>query len=340
MIKKSTVIKGSVFLATLLVGVAIFVWILFKTGPAETLATLQGFGFLPFVGFVVISLTNFALLSWRWKLILDHHSTPSEHLSLWTIARHRMSGFAMSYLTPSAQVGGEPLRIALLHQSGIPLRPASSSVILDVAFEIAGFITYITFGLILSLFLHLLPPDAKWTIGIGLFIVGGLLIAFFLSTFLKGGFFSTMLRWFIPRRRQTTSPTLKALLDVETLMGTFLRTNPLLSLGVFLISCITVAFRAVEIIYLGFFFGVSVSLLHAILLSTLPGLALLVPIPSALGVLEGSTAGVIALIGVPLNAIALVLIIRLRDVLFILLGVVHLGGSLQTWLRKKELPET
>ena len=62
---------------------------------------------------------------------------------------------------------------------------------------------------------------------------------------------------------------------------------------------------------------------QAFLIGTLPGVALLMPIPASLGIFEGGFAVVFGLLGVPLTAVAFALIIRLRDVIFITVGTIH-----------------
>jgi uncharacterized membrane protein YbhN (UPF0104 family) len=51
--------------------------------------------------------------------------------------------------------------------------------------------------------------------------------------------------------------------------------------------------------------------------------AFLLPVPSALGFFEASQTGMFALLGVSINAIALTLLIRFRDLLFIFIGLMH-----------------
>ena len=332
--KSSSWIKLLSFTITLAAGAAIFVWFLDRYDTEDTFAILNDFGLFAFFGFVAISLANFSLLGWRWQMAVNEHALERK-LSFWTVVRHRMSGYAVSYLTPSAQVGGEPLRIALLHKDGVPIAHATSSVILDVVFEIAGFIIYIALGLFISLFQNVLPTRVEWAVGSALAVIACAIVLFFLSITSSRGFFSTGMRLLLPRRFALARKLEPKLLRVESLMRETLRRNPHLILWMLGISIITVAFRGVEVAYLAYFLGHPVGVVEAILLSSIPGLALLVPIPSALGVLEGSTAGIVALLGLALNPIALVLLIRFRDVIFIILGVAHIGHSLQTWLQKK-----
>lgn len=327
-------IKLLSFVATLALGVALFIWFLDQHGTAETFSTLNQFGLFAFFGFVLISLGNFALLSWRWYLAVNQHDL-EKHISFWSIIRHRMSGYAASYLTPAAQVGGEPLRIALLHKDDVPLSKATSSVILDVVFEITGFAIYIALGLVISLFQNVLPTQVEWVVGVVLLVVIGLLASFFVSVTSRWGLFSSVFCLIIPKRLRWHNTIKEKILRTEHLMRDVIKRHPRLTLWMLALSLVTVAFRGVEIAFLAHFLGHPVGVVEAILLSSLPGIVLLVPIPSALGILEGSTAGIVTLLGLTLNPIALVLLIRFRDMIFILLGLVHIGHSIQEWLSRR-----
>jgi uncharacterized membrane protein YbhN (UPF0104 family) len=94
-------------------------------------------------------------------------------------------------------------------------------------------------------------------------------------------------------------------------------------LFIVLLSFVMTAFRAVEIIFITHFFGFELGIRDAFLLSTLPGISLLLPIPGGLGVFEGSNAAMFALLGIGINPVAFTMIVRARDLLFIAIGVVH-----------------
>jgi len=85
-----------------------------------------------------------------------------------------------------------------------------------------------------------------------------------------------------------------------------------------------ISFRVVEVFYLAHFFDIQLNFAQAFLISTLPGIALLLPVPAGLGVFEGGFASVFVLLGVPLSAVAFALVIRLRDFAFIGFGLIHL----------------
>jgi uncharacterized protein (TIRG00374 family) len=115
-------------------GGALFAFLIWKAGPATIWKSLSSFGVIPFAIFLLLSLLNFGLYTLRWKIILGTMEKGGE-VRYFRLFLHRMSGFATGYLTPAAQVAGEPVRVALLATEGILSKTATSSVVLDLAFE-------------------------------------------------------------------------------------------------------------------------------------------------------------------------------------------------------------
>lgn len=72
-----------------------------------------------------------------------------------------------------------------------------------------------------------------------------------------------------------------------------------------------------------YFMGIKLTFFQSFLSATLPGVSYIIPVPGAVGMLEGSHAGIFALLGVGINVFVFVLILRLRDLVFILIGLAH-----------------
>ena len=107
-----------------LLGIFLFAGVVLQTGFDEIWRHLREFSLLHFGIFAFLSFLNFGLYTLRWHFILRAISDVS--VSFWRLFMHRMSGFALSYLTPSAQTGGEPLRIMLLTNDNVPSNTATS----------------------------------------------------------------------------------------------------------------------------------------------------------------------------------------------------------------------
>ena len=113
------------------------------------------------------------------------------------------------------------------------------------------------------------------------------------------------------------------LIETEAIMSEFF-VGRLKVVGVVVgLSFLMAMFKAVEAMFIAHFLGVNVNLSDAFLMSTLPGVSLLLPVPAGLGVYEGSNEAMFSLLGLPINAVAYTVIIRMRDFLFIGIGVTY-----------------
>jgi uncharacterized protein (TIRG00374 family) len=324
-------------IATLLGG-ALFAFLVHKTGTNLILSSLHSFGLPLFCAFVGISLLNFCLYTLRWKIILEEIEK-TKKVSYTRLFLHRMSGFATGYLTPGAQVAGEPVRVALLLGEGISPQTATSSVVLDLAFEIAAFLVYVVLGVVLA-----------FTTGVGAGLFGAvaysvlvllllIMTLFFLSIVKGWNGIATLAQKPFFAKHPRIRLALEWLVGVEEMMTRFFSGRARMLAAVIALSCAMTGFRAVEMGFIAWGFGEAIPLSDAILLSTIPGLVLLVPVPGGLGLFEASTAAMLAALGIPTPAIAFTLIIRLRDFFFILLGVIHGVSEGTGWLgRRKDKP--
>lgn len=319
-------------MAFLILGIVLFATVIIQTGIDEIIGTLRHFSFLHFFIFLVLSLVNYCLYALRWQIILK--SIFKGKISFGKLFLHRMSGFAISYLTPSAQTGGEPLRILLLNNDKIPSKSATSSVVIDKGLEIAALFLFHAVGIIIVLNDQALPNNVRyiaWTI---LAIIVLAIFWFYYSSVKNKGVFSSVLRILKLDKFQKIRSVEKKIIDVENEMADFYRNHIKVFLLLIPISLVITSFFLIEHYLIARFMGVNMTLTQLILISTIPYIAYMIPIPGALGLLEGGHAAIIALLGIPLNAFVMVFIIRIRDLSFVLVGLMHASQQGLKMLKK------
>ena len=319
------------------VGVGLLAMMIAHEGIRNIVEHVQMFGVWPFVGFVAISMLNFILYSLRWRIILHRQVTEKKHkLSLWRMYWHRMTGYAVGYLTPLNQAGGEPVRVALLCADGVPSQSAVASATLDIAFELCSYVVFIALGVIFALIEHQGGGQTLVIMGVGLAIAFGVLLAFFIA--LARG--KAMARPLFHRLKLDRIKRLQGvehwLEETEDLMRGFFQKGKGVVFGISALSMLMMTFRVVEAFYVAWGFHVSLNFAQAFLISSLPGLALILPVPGGLGIFEGGFAAVFTALNVPLNPIAFSLMIRLRDLVFIGFGVTHMLRTGTTWVLAKK----
>lgn len=321
---RRSLIRGLFFFLSLIVGIAVFWALIAKEGWSFILESLYDFGWLPFLGFLLLSLINFGLYSWRWQLIINAHPDQKKHLALHRVYLHRMAGFATSYLTPAAQVGGEPLRIGMLMGDGVSAKHSTSSVLIDVALELVVYISFIVCGVILALYDGNADGFSLEIIAVVLVIFLAILFGFFGAMARGRGYFTRLFRVFRLDKIKKFNKVYAFLKQTEELMTSFLHTAGYAKLGfIFFLALFVIGFRVFEVFYIAYFFGETLSFGQAFLVGTLPGVTLLMPIPASVGIFEGAFTAVFALLHIPISAVGFALIIRLRDAIFIFIGVTH-----------------
>lgn len=322
----------------LLVGLAILGGLIWKEGPQNVVMTLVAFGLVPFLLYVATSMVNFALYVYRWQVIVNKGLPPSQRIGFVRLYLHRMSGYAFMYLLPLSIFGSEPIRVGLLVEDGVPVKHATSSVVIDLAFETTAFIFFIAIGFVMALVSGVALGNTGTIAAIGLTLFAGVVGAFYYATISGKGFFQGIFRALRLNRIKRFHKVEDWLKGMESQMTDFLRERPLMILWLLVLSMVMISFRTFENWFIAHFLGVDLNFTQALLSSTIPGFALLIPVPGGLGFLEASNTGLFALLGVTINALALVLIIRLRDAVFMAIGLAHASGQIsrffKEWLRK------
>jgi glycosyltransferase 2 family protein len=311
------------FFVFLCLGIALFTGTIIRTGPAAIWANLSQLSFLNFLFFLFLSTLNFCLYTLRWEIILRHIHEPHPQIPFWKLFLHRMSAFALSYLTPTAQTGGEPLRIMLLQEDNVPAKTAASSVIIDKALEFAALFVFIGVGITLALIDGSLPGKTEFFFAVILVVIVSLIFWFYYSSVRDIGFFSSILRFTRLTRFSRIKTLEQKFVGIEKQMSSFYKKHLRVFLFLILISLIISAFLLLEHYLVARFLGVRLTFFQTFLCSTIPYIAYLVPIPGGLGLLESGHAAVFAMLGININAFVLVFIIRMRDFIFVAIGLMH-----------------
>lgn len=320
------------FLFLLGIGIAFFIGVIYQTGIEEIWANLRQFKLLHFGVFLVLSTFNFMLYTLRWHLIIKslyHHK-----LSFFQLFMHRMSGFAVSYITPTAQTGGEPLRAMLLHKDGVPAKTTASSVIIDKGLEFAALFIFIGAGLVIALLEGNLPQEMQIFFSLLLVFLIVLVFWFYFSSVRNIGFFSSVLRFFRLSRFKKVKTMEERLIEIEDEMADFYKKHAKVFIFLVLISILIASFLLLEHWLIARFMGVNMTFLQTFLVSTIPYIAFVLPIPSGIGVLESGHVAMFAALGISINAFVLVFIIRIRDLIFVMIGLIHASKNAVQMLKK------
>ncbi len=130
------------FLAVGLAGLAVIVW---QAGPAAVLARLAALGpRWPLVLLPSIAVQVLDTLAWRSAF------GGRPRVPFLALVRARIAGEAINSLTPTAYVGGEPVKAYLLSPA-VPLREGLSSVIIARTLMTVAQVAFVTLGVAVAL---------------------------------------------------------------------------------------------------------------------------------------------------------------------------------------------
>jgi uncharacterized protein (TIRG00374 family) len=173
-------------------GIGLLAGLIWSVGVGELWRQLGllGWGLIPFVmGEGIAEMIH--TLGWRHCL-----TGKARSLSWFLLYRIRMAGYAINYLTPTAALGGELSKAALLASRCRGRQAASGVLVGKVCFGLAHLV-FVTIGTFVIMRVVRLPL----VVWLSLFLSGAL-VAFGIITFLllqKYGKLGAVIRWFVAR---------------------------------------------------------------------------------------------------------------------------------------------
>ncbi len=205
--------------ALLVLGLGFLVYLICKVGPHELWHQFGalGWGVVPLI--LSEGLANLAhTVGWRHCI----RGTPIPLLRLFRIS---MAGFAINYLTPSASLGGEVSKVALLSPNH-KASDAISSVLLDKLMTAVGHLTLAVLGSLLLLWRVSLPGEL-WiamaaTTGL---LTGGMAVFLVLQ---KHGKLGSLCRWLVAHKLggRFVQKAAQQLSEVDATLKQFYRERP------------------------------------------------------------------------------------------------------------------
>jgi uncharacterized protein (TIRG00374 family) len=291
-----------------------------------------------------VNLLVLATFSARWWLLLHAQGYDVPYFSL---MGYRLVTFAVSYFTPGPHFGGEPLQVYLVtarHQ--VPVSASLTAVVMDKLLEMLANFTFLALGSLLlahelalpgalegqvmavGFVLLLLPMAFLAALAVGRHPVSGLL--------LKG---DQIWRALTGRRDRAAqgmpeSAVYRTIRQSEDLGGGLCREHPRVLLVALAASAVSWLAIIGEFWLMTGILGLGLTLSQALMALVAARVAILLPLPAALGALEASQAFAMSQLGLtPAAGISLSILIRARDVLLGLAGL-GLAAVYLAWGRK------
>jgi putative membrane protein len=166
-------------IAAALIGLVLFGLLVWNIGVSEVAEHLRRIGwFAPLLPLPYLITALFDAKGWACAIPT---TAPGQAIPLWRLALARLAGEAVNNLTPTANIGGEPIKVYLLRAHGLTTEAGLASVVVAKTALTASQIMFIFLGL--PFFLHRLGWVRQ-----GWWVLAPLLV-------LAYGFVMLLIRW-------------------------------------------------------------------------------------------------------------------------------------------------
>jgi len=306
----------------LLVGTAALAYLLRRFGtPAFSLLVGRRPSALLLLAFATVVALTLILDAWRWRRML------AEPPRLLRLAAFRAAGQSLSALLPSAKLGGEPLRMYLLARTGVPGGTAIASVAVDRTVEL-GTSTAAACVFAMLLLRQGVPGlhGALVTLGLGaLGLVTGVVLT--VRRLRRGaGVVTVVVRGTRLDHFRFVQDRLGVLAEAEV-GAARLAAQPRVLAIAFGAGLLSAAAALVEYHLLLAAFHLPATPIALVAAAFATGAAHALPVPAGMGVLEGAMLWLFTALGhPPAVGLAVGLVARLREVVWVLPGLLYLGA--------------
>ena len=311
----------------LAIGLILFALLAANVSWADTWGALRKLTLGAILWLTVANIAALLPMFGRWWVILK---AQGYQVPFSAVARYSLSGFAISYITPGPQFGGEPYQvIQLQRQHGIPIPQATASVTIEKMLMLVTNLVFLIPGIALLLQSQLFASADLLT---GL--VPGLAAAGLLLALLWGWVYDrrplTHLSHWLPEKWGASIGR------TEDEIARFCSQQPAQLGWAALMSALNWLLLAAEYFLMARFLGIPINGTQALIMLTVFRIALLLPIPAGLGAVEGGHVWILESLGIGAGAelaLSLSLLIRLRDICIAGVGL-WLAGSY--WVKKPQ----
>lgn len=322
---------GRAWVVVLLTGVGfgLFAAILAFVGPAAVWSQVQALGSLGFLAMLGNDLAATALWAASWGVLLHAFGV---RLRWREVAGTGLAGYAVSYITPVAYVGGEPVRAWLAsRKTGRPLTTIYATLLVDRLLAGLSLVGFAVLGGAFTLTGPMLSRTAKIQVGVGLLVVSAAVGLGILSFARNLHWLSRIVSSFGRLRSTWRRPANwadKVREMEEDVYAAFSRYLPYTALAFLLelMSFFCIYLRPQLFFYFtqGRVFSLSNLAVYFNLNAILTTLLWLTP--AGIGTAEGGRVGILGLVGIsPQAAMAFSLTVRFLELLLVGAGLVYLS---------------
>src|SRR5262245_47639300 len=136
-------------LRRILLGLGLFTLslLVWHIGPSKIYGAAEQLGPATLMVILIPSLVMYLLEAYGWKVALG---PSAQHIPFWRLLAVRTSGEVVNMTTPTAYIGGEPLKAYLLQKHGVPMVQGLASVVIAKTTMTIAQVLFILTGMALA----------------------------------------------------------------------------------------------------------------------------------------------------------------------------------------------
>jgi len=322
----------------LIVGIIATYIIIKEYGFKNIIGFYKNFDIWLLVSYLFIILALHIVLTWRWDIILKSRGHKINFIKLFI---YRTIGISINFFTPGPRVGGEPTQASLLDKHGVPFTEALSTIMIDKIIDTTTCGVLFIIGMFLVGINYAFPVDTGIYLGVGAAIFIGIVATFYYRMLTSRHFFLHIFRFL--RLDRINNPTWKNLEfkieEIELIMIEFYKHNKRAFMLSLVISLISWMVMFVEYKVATTLLGLNLGFVALFFVITFIGLAVLFPVPMAVGVLEAGQVSAFSILGIAGSAgVALAFLVRMKDFTIGIIGLILLtmfGFNIKTTIKRK-----
>jgi len=339
-----TSIKNIITIVFLAIGLGALYYILRQYSLKEIFSVYRNFNPLILLFYILAVVAIMVVLTWRWDVIMKSRNikVPFKNLVI-----YRIIGVSINFLTPGPRVGGEPTQASLLTKHNIDFTEGLTTIMIDKIIDVTTSGILFMMGVLLVGLKYSFPRNTEIALSIGGVLFLGLIASFYYRMLTSRHFFLKIFH-FLHLDRINSAYWKKAeakVEEVELMMIQFYKHNKKAFLKSLAISVLSWGVMFVEYKLATTLLGINVGVPEIFFIVSFIGIAILFPIPMAVGVLEAGQLSAFALINLNANsAIALAFLVRIKDIIWAIIGIIllaaygfHVGKVVKKKYKNKKL---
>ncbi len=280
----------------------------------------------------------YAILTWRWDIILRSRGHKVNFFKLYI---YRIIGQGINFFTPGPRVGGEPTQAALLDRHGIEFTEGLSTIMIDKIIETSTSGILFIIGALLVSVRYAIPRSSGVYMTIGAVVFLSIIALFYYRMLTERHFFLHIFKFFkIENTKNKAILALeKKIEEIELIMMQFYKHDKKTFIFSIAISLLSWCAMFTEYKIATTLLGLNLGFVELFFIITFIGIAILFPIPMAVGVLEAGQVSAFNIINVPGGAgVALAFLVRMKDFFWAIVGLILLatfGFNVKTTIKHK-----